>query len=99
MRQIANPACMAAPCAAPPHLAAPFRATGRSLPLCPVPKGLTCNSALENPRCNATGRQWLALHLPGWMAGATAAGAATRSEDGRVVNVGVRKGRSWVVTD
>src|SRR3546814_11030434 len=77
MRQIANPACMAAPCAAPPDLAAPFRETGRSLALCPVRKGLNRMSAFANQSFNATGRQWLDLHLPGLIACAIVAVAAT----------------------
>src|SRR3546814_18316932 len=77
MRQITNPACMAAPCAAPPDLAAPFRETGRSLALCPVRKGLNRMSAFANQSFNATGRQWLDLHLPGLIACAIVAVAAT----------------------
>src|SRR3546814_1437546 len=77
MRQITNPACMAAPCAAPPDLAAPFRETGRSLALCPARKGLNRMSAFANQSFNATGRQWLDLHLPRLIACAIVAVAAT----------------------
>src|SRR3546814_12461629 len=77
MRQIADPACMAAPCAAPAVLAAPCGGTGRSLELGPVRKGLNRRSAFANQSFNATGRQWLDLHLPGLIACAIVAVAAT----------------------